>query len=118
MDFQYKNQYSLQKRLEQFKKLKKEFPNKIPIILERGQDCTINKIIKTKYILSGELEIAEFIKIIRDKLEIEPTRALFVLANGKYSISNADNLGEVYKNYKDKEDGFLYMTYSEELIYG
>ena len=118
MEFEFKKQYQLKRRLEQFQKIKQDYPNKIPIILERGQKCSINKIIKNKYILSKELTISEFIKIIREKLELEPERALFFLANSKYSISNSENLGEVYKKYKDKEDGFLYMTYSEELVFG
>ena len=118
MEFHFKKQYPLEKRKEQLKEIQKDYPNKIPIILERGQLCTINKIIKTKYILSRELTMNGFNKIIRDKLEFESTRALFILANGKYVIAGSDNLGEIYKKYKDKEDGFLYMTYTEEIVFG
>ena len=118
MDFEFKKQTSLEKRIEQFEKIKKEYPNKIPIILERSQKCSINKIIKTKYILSNELTMSEFIKIIREKLELEPERALFFLANGKYLVSGSEILSEVYDKYKDSEDGFLYLTYSEEIVYG
>ena len=118
MDFEFKKQTSLEKRIEQFEKIKKEYPNKIPIILERSQKCSINKIIKTKYILSNELTMSEFIKIIREKLELEPERALFFLANGKYTVSGSEDLAQVYDKYKDSEDGFLYLTYSEEIVYG
>ena len=118
MDFEFKKTNSLEKRLEQLEKIQKEYPDKIPIILERANKCTINKIIKTKYILSNTLTMAEFIKIIRGKLELEPERALFFLANGKYSLSSNEDLGQVYEKYKDSQDGFLYMTYSEEIVYG
>ena len=118
MEFEFKKQTPLEKRIEQFKKIQKDFPNKVPIILERSQKCTINKIIKTKYILSNELTMSEFIKIIREKLEIEPERALFFLANGKYSLSGSEDLAQLYEKYRDNEDGFLYLTYSEEIIYG
>ena len=118
MEFEFKNKNPLEKRKEQFNKINNEYEGKIPIILERANKCTINKVIKTKYILSNTLTLAEFIKIIREKLELEPERALFFLANGKYSISTNENLGNIYEKYKDKEDGFLYMTYSEEIVYG
>ena len=68
--------------------------------------------------LSNTLTMAEFIKIIRTKLEIEPERALFFLANGKHTVSSNDSLGQIYELHKDKEDEFLYMTYSEEMVYG
>ena len=118
MNFEFKQKNTLEKRKEQFDKIKKEYPEKIPIIIERANNCSINKIIKTKYILSKSLTMAEFIKIIRTKLEIEPERALFFLANGKHTVSSNDSLGQIYDVQKDKEDGFLYMTYSEEMVYG
>ena len=118
MEFDFKKKNSLEKRKEQYEKIQKEYDGKIPIILERSENCTINKVIKTKYILSNTLTMAEFIKIIREKLELEPERALFFLANGKYTVSGSEDLAQVYDKYKDSEDGFLYLTYSEEIVYG
>ena len=88
------------------------------MILERAKNCSINKTIKTKYILSREVTMTEFIKIIREKLELSPERALFFLVNGKHSLTLTEDLGQVYDKFKDKSDGFLYMTYSEEIVYG
>ena len=62
--------------------------------------------------------MTEFIKIIREKLELSPERALFFLVNGKHSLTLTEDLGQVYDKFKDKSDGFLYMTYSEEIVYG
>ena len=118
MEYEFKNKNTLEKRIEQFNKIKNEYPDKIPIIIERGNNCSINKIIKTKYILSNTLTMAEFVKIIKGKLEIEPERALFFLVNGKNTVSLNDSLGQIYDLHKDKEDGFLYMTYSEEMVFG
>ena len=54
--------------------------------------------------------MAEYIKIIRGKLELEQERVLFFLGNGKNSLSFNEDLGQVYQKYKDSEDGYLYMT--------
>ena len=42
----------------------------------------------------------------------------FVVVKGKYTISGGKTMGSIYNSYKDKDDGFLYITYSAELIYG
>ena len=118
MEFEFRQKNTLEQRIEQYEKIKNNYADKIPIILERGNNCTINKIIKTKYILSYSVTMAEFMKIIRGKLELDPERALFFLADGKYSLSANEDLGNVYEKYKDSQDGFLYMTYSEEIVYG
>ena len=44
--------------------------------------------------------------------------ALFLSAKGKYNINGERSINDVYNAYKDKEDGFLYIMYSSELIYG
>ena len=62
--------------------------------------------------------MAEFVKIIREKLDLKPERALFFLVNGKHSVTMTEELGQIYEKYKDKSDGFLYMSYSEEIVYG
>ena len=118
MEFEFKKNNSLQKRIEQYEKIEKEYPDKVPIIIEKAKNCKITKDIKTKYILGKSLTMAELIKIIRGKLEIEPETALFFLANGKHTISSAEVLGTVYEMHKDKQDGFLYISYSEEMVYG
>ena len=118
MEFQYKINNSLDNRKSQYRKVIENHPDSVPVILERAKGCTINKTIKTKYILSKELTIAEFVKIIREKLELNPDRALFFLVNGKHSLTMTEELGHAYEKYKDKNDGFLYMTYSEEMVYG
>ena len=40
------------------------------------------------------------------------------IAKGKYSITGETTIDEVYKKYKDKEDNFLYIMYSTQLVYG
>ena len=118
MQFEFKNQLDLEKRKEQSHKIMSEYSDKIPVVLERAKNCKINKIIKTKYILSKESNVCEFISVIRKKLELEPGKALFFLANGKFTLSGNEDMGQIYKKYKDDEDDFLYLAYSEEEVFG
>ena len=118
MEFQYKNNNTLESRRSQYRKIIDNHPDKVPVILERDKRCTINKTIKTKYILSREVTMAEFVNIIKEKLNLNPDRALFFLVNGNRSITMTEELGHIYDKYSDKEDGFLYMSYSEEVVFG
>ena len=118
MEYDFKSNNNLEERLRQFDAIKKEYPNRIPIILERLYNSSLNSNIKSKYILSNDLTMAEFMNIIREKLKISPETALFFLAKGKYNLTGNEILGEIYDKYKDNEDGFLYIFYSEEEIYG
>ena len=118
MEFEFKKNNTLEKRIEQYEKIQKEYPEKLPIIIEKGNNSKIDKSIKSKYILARNLTMAELIKIIRGKLEIEPEMALFFLANGKHTIPTSETLGDIYEMHKDKQDGFLYISYSEEMVYG
>ena len=45
------------------------------------------------------------------------SEGLVLFANGKHILKPSQRLEEVYVKYAD-EDGFLYLTYSEEQVFG
>ena len=56
--------------------------------------------------------------IIRKKLNIKKEQSLFLLVNnGKEIIKSNDDLESVYLKYQDP-DGFLYVFYTEEKVFG
>lgn len=95
-----------------------QHPDKVPIICERAPGAKINDLDKTKYLVGTDLKFLDFVNTIRSRLNLEPNSALFLIVGGKHSVSNEMSLGEIYKKYKDSEDGFLYMHYSSELTFG
>ena len=56
--------------------------------------------------------------MIKKLLKLPEEEALFLSAKGKYNITGEKTIEEIYKTYKDKQDGFLYIMYSSELVYG
>ena len=115
-DFKIKNP-DLNRRREDYNNLKLRYPDKIPLICEKDPQSNINSIDKTKYLIPGDLAVAQFSSMIRKKLEIEKEKAFFLLVNGKHSITGDTLMSELYNKYKD-EDGFLYISYSSELTWG
>ena len=116
-DFKIKNP-DLNRRREDYNNLKLRYPDKIPLICEKDPQSNINSIDKTKYLIPGDLAVAQFSSMIRKKLEIEKEKAFFLLINGKHSITGDTLMSELYDKYKDNEDGFLYISYSSELTWG
>ena len=64
------------------------------------------------------MTVNHFLLLLRDKLELGPADAFFLLVGGKYSILGEQTMEEIYAKYKDPEDDFLYLMYSTEQVWG
>ena len=102
--------------LEEGKKYLKNIPGKITVILE---DATkgVNKGIKTIKYISKDLKLPQFISQFQKQLKLTSEDALFFLAKGKNALVGNQTFQEIYDKFKDK-DGFLYITYVRELVWG
>ena len=61
--------------------------------------------------------VGEVLSVIRSKLNLTREQGLVLMASGKYILKQNTSIAEVYEQYRD-EDGFLYLLYAEENIYG
>ena len=59
----------------------------------------------------------EVLQLLRQRLELSKEEGLVLFANGKYLLKPSQKLEDVYAKYAD-EDGFLYLIYSEEQVFG
>ena len=118
MEFQFKKKVPAAKRRQQVISLLKNNPNKIPIILEKEPQCHAEPLEKTRFLLSKEFTVNQFTKMIRALMKISNDEALFFSAKGKYTITGEKPMSQIYKDYKDKDDGFLYIAYTTEIVYG
>jgi GABA(A) receptor-associated protein len=114
----FKKQYSLNERITESDRVKKKHPGQIPVICERSinapNDCPF--IDKVKYLVPRELTVGQFIYVIRKRLNLHSTKALFIFINGSIPPTS-QSIGFIYDTKKD-EDGFLYFTYSFENVFG
>ena len=117
MEFKFKQGKKLEERKKEFQDIKKHYPAKIPIICEKAPNSRIKTIEKTKYLVEGGLSVPQFVSTIRKKLDMDDKEALFLLVNGKNTLSQNETIETVYNKYKDK-DGFLYIAYASEEIWG
>ena len=106
------------KRKQMSEKIIKQYPDKIPIICEKDPNAKFNGLDKTKFIIDKDIMVSQLIENLSKKIEIGEKESLFLLVNGKYVITGNTILGDIYKKYADKEDGFLYIVYTSKEIWG
>ena len=107
----YKVKKTFKERQEESARIRKKYPDRIPIICERTSEL-LNDLDKIKYLAPFDLTIAHFIFVIRKRLTLTSSEALYLFCNG-HLMSCSTTIGSMYDTQKDA-DGFLYFKYSKE----
>ena len=114
----FKDAQTFESRKNEANRVRTKYPNRIPVIVERAENCNEIEIIdKKKYLVPTDLTMGQFIYVIRKRLKtMTAEKALFVFV-GNIMPPTGENMAILYENNKD-EDGFLYITYSGENTFG
>ena len=114
----FKYQYSLKDRIFESNRVLEKYPTKIPIICERsnhpGSNCPL--IDKNKYLVERDLTLGQFQYVIRKRLKLTPEKAIFLIIKNNIPATT-QIIGDLYEKNKN-EDGFLYINYSYENVFG
>ncbi|XP_045673698.1 microtubule-associated proteins 1A/1B light chain 3C [Phyllostomus hastatus] len=114
----FKQRKSLATRQEEVAGIRAKFPNKIPVVVERySKEKFLPLLDKTKFLVPQELTMTQFLSIIRSRMVLGATEAFYLLVNNKSAVSMSVTMAEIYRDYRD-EDGFLYMTYTSQEMFG
>ena len=77
---------------------------------------TFTDIDKKKYLVPADLTAGQFVYVIRKRLKLAPEQAIYLFINGTIPPTAA-LMNTIYQEHKDT-DGFMYMTYSGENVFG
>lgn len=96
--------------------VKAKYPSNIPIVV-RTNDI---RILKSKFLVSGEITMGQFLYIIRKKLDkcVSSTKSLFIFVNNNTLVPASELLSSVYDRHKDAECDMLFMTLCSENTFG
>jgi hypothetical protein len=114
----YEQTTSLEARINKSSTILKKYTNMVPILLEKNKSDKILKgnIQKSKYIIHRDTTIAQVLVILRERLGIQSSQAIYISCSNNI-IPGSFSLGELYDKYK-KNDGFLYLEYCSENVFG
>ncbi|XP_051513886.1 microtubule-associated proteins 1A/1B light chain 3C-like isoform X1 [Myxocyprinus asiaticus] len=114
----FKQRKCLATRKDEVCTIRSKFPNKLPVIVERYiREKKLPLLDKTKFLVPFELTLGQFLSLLRSKIALEASQALYLLISGKNMSCLSANMGEVYSQYRDP-DGFLYITYASQDMFG
>ncbi|XP_044147170.1 microtubule-associated proteins 1A/1B light chain 3C [Bufo gargarizans] len=114
----FKQRKSLATRKSEVIGIKAKFPTKVPVIVERyNKEKYLPLLDKTKFLVPQDLSMSQFVNIIRNRMDLSATQAFYILVNEKNLVSMTFTMSELYRDHKD-EDGFLYMTYASQEMFG
>lgn len=112
----FKEQRSFEERKEECDKMRSKHPEKIPVIVEKHVSCILANLEKNKYLIPEDLTVGQFINVIRKKIKINDTEAIFLFVNNSIPPTSAQ-MSKIYNEHKD-DDGYLYCVYSSENTFG
>ncbi|XP_053869066.1 microtubule-associated proteins 1A/1B light chain 3C-like [Malaclemys terrapin pileata] len=113
----FKQRKSLASRMREAAEIRAKYPTKIPVVVERYQkEKQLPLLDRTKFLVSQDSSMSQFVITLRTRMSLTATQAFYLLVN-KGLPSMSVTVGEVYRDHKD-EDGFLYVTYASQEMFG
>ena len=125
----FKDKYDQEKRVKCHIDAINKFPTKLALIVERAptnaaqassseaSNPRLKTIANPKFMMPKAFTVGEVLAVLRTRLDLTREEGLVLFAKEKYMLRPNTKLEDVYNRYKD-EDGFLYLVYAEENIYG
>ncbi|XP_058794760.1 gamma-aminobutyric acid receptor-associated protein-like [Phymastichus coffea] len=116
MKFEYKEERPFEKRKAEGEKIRRKYPDRVPVIVAKAPKAKILDLDKQKYLVPTDLTVGQFYFLIRKRIHLRPEDALFFFVNNTVPATNS-TMGALYQEHRE-EDCFLYIAYSDENVYG
>jgi len=116
MKFKFKEENTFEQRKAEAAKIRSKYPDRIPVVVEKAPNSQIADIDKRKFLVPNDISVAQFMWIIRKRIQLPSEKAIFLFV-GKVLPQSSASMGQIYEEHRD-EDGFLYIAYSGENTFG
>ena len=114
---QFRAEFTLARRKEESSRMREKHPDRIPVIVEKRDKSTLPNIDKRKFLVPYDLTFCQFIHVIRKRLRVEKDQALFTFIDDNKLPPVGQMMSAIFEDSKN-EDGFLYVTYTGENVFG
>lgn len=115
----FKERKSHAERVQESRSIRKRYPLKVPVIVERLKgEKQLPLLEKVKFLVPEDMCISQFMFVVRSRmLTLSPSQSLHFIINSSQVPSMQLTMGEVYGRFAD-EDGFLYLRYAATAMFG
>nr|CAD7424564.1 unnamed protein product [Timema monikensis] len=96
MKFQYKEEHAFEKRKAEGEKIRRKYPERVPVIVEKAPKARIGDLDKKKYLVPSDLTVGQFYFLIRKRIHLRPEDALFFFVNNVIPPTSA-TMGSLYQ---------------------
>lgn len=93
------------------------YPDRVPVRIDRSETTNVPDIDKHKYLVPLDMTLGQFVYVIRKRIHLNETQAIFVFVNNTILPSTSSTMGQLYNEYKN-DDNLLYIKYSGENTFG
>ena len=89
------------------------------MICERADGSQLSPLDKSKFLIPDDFQGIQFNQLVRKRMKMDKNESLYLFVVGKKIklLSQDLSMAEIYQKEKDT-DGFLYIQYKEEMVYG
>ena len=115
----------LSERLAQYALVQQRYPSTggtggmpLFVVLEPVKGQMPLRGIKTLLAFRGTHTFNDVIYGLRTRMSMAPSEALFLYVRGNYVIMPNRTIADVHRDYVNAEDGFLYISYCREHVFG
>lgn len=114
----YQKAHSLSERNRQYKTIIAKNGDKFPVIIEKLKNVSniLPDLEKNKFLMQNDMFINQVIYILNKKLELNSSESIYLFANDTL-LNTSESLASIYQKHKDP-DGFLYLFYTAENVFG
>jgi GABA(A) receptor-associated protein len=113
----FKKAHSFDKRKDESARIIEKYVDRVPLIVIKDTKSDLPEMDKSKFLAPHDLTLGQFMYVIRKRIKIDACIAMFLFANDNVLVNTSESIIQVYEKYKD-EDGFLYLTYCSENVFG
>jgi len=96
--------------------LKVSYPNHVFVKIHKVSSCNLPELQKEKFIISKYINLSQLNFILRKKLKLDSTQALFLFCGNKIPVPHT-TIDELWITYPSDDD-FLHIQYSSENTFG
>jgi GABA(A) receptor-associated protein len=113
----FKSEYTFERRQKEASEIRQKHASRVPVICEKNERSNVPLIDKKKFLVPNDLTTGQFLYVIRKRMKMSPSEALFLITENGALPPTSSTLSEIYAKNKS-DDGFLYLKYTGENTFG